>query len=322
MTRRILVTGGTGVLGHGFRAIRAQFPGDEFVLWGSRDCDLSSSDDVLREVAAVRPDALVHCAALSGGIGLTRRHPATILRTNLLMDVNVLEAARRLGVKKTVLSLSVGMYPANAPLPLKEESMHEGMPHEAAASYAFGKRLVDPLIRAYRAEYGISAIGLVPNGIFGEHDHFHAEQGTMLASLIRRFHEQRDGKGPIVVWGDGTPLREYTHAPDLARAYMWALDNYDQPQVLNVGSTEERSVREIAMMIADLMGIDRTRIVFDTTKPAGAARRNTDNSRFLTLSGFSYTPFAEALASTIRWYTETMRTSPESVRFGSKIAGC
>jgi len=291
------------------------------MFWGSRDCDLTDFGAVLSSMRAVAPDAVIQAAALSGGIGLTTRHPATVFRKNLLMDINVLEAARELNIGKVVLSLSVGMYPTAAPLPLREESMHDGLPHESAASYAFAKRMVDPLLRSYRREYGMSVIGLVPNGIFGEHDHFNAEEGTMLASLIQRFHAHRNEGGPITVWGDGSPLREYTYAPDMARAYLWGLEHYDEPQVLNVGSTEEHSIRETAFMIADSLAINRDRIVFDTTKPSGIARRGTDNSKFLSASGFAYTPFAEALSRTVLWYSKTVQEAPQELRTASKITG-
>ena len=141
----------------------------------------------------------------------------------------------------------------------------------------------------------------------------------MLASLIQRFHENREGNDPIVVWGDGTPMRQYTYAPDLARAYMWMLDHYDDPQILNVGSSEEHSVRDIAHMIADALEIDRGRIAFDESKPSGASRRNTDVSRFQKLSGIVFTPFREALSQTVRWYVDTAANTPDILRTQSKI---
>lgn len=304
MYKKILVTGGTGLLGTGIRAVADEYPQSEFVLFGSKDCNLARFDETLRFVDRHQPDAIVHTAALSGGIQYSRKYPATLLRENVLMNLFVLEAARLLGVRKTILTLSTGMYPPAAPNPIKEAYMHDGAPHESNYSYSFAKRLIDPSIRAYRTEYGVNVIGLISNGIFGENGNFRHEESVMVAALIRRFYEQRNSREPIVIWGDGSPLREYTYSKDMARAFLWCLDHYDDSQCLHVGSTEEHSVGEIAYMIAEIMGIDPSRIVFDATKPSGIFKKGTDNSRFVELSGFLYTPFRVGLESTIKWFSE------------------
>jgi len=220
------------------------------------------------------------------------------------MNLFVLEAARRCRTAKVVMALSSGMYPSAAPLPLKETCLHDGPPHASNYSYAFAKRLVEPCVRAYRAEFGMNVVGLVPNGIFGEHDNFDPETGTFIAALIRRFYDGRHADAPLVVWGDGAPRREVTYARDIARAFMWAVLHYDAPEILNIGTTEEHSIREIAGLIADVLGIDRRRLVFDPSRPSGIFRKSTDNSRFLALSGFRYTPFAEGLRNTIAWLAQ------------------
>lgn len=232
------------------------------------------------------------------------KYPATLLRDNVLMNMYVLEAARIHNIKKTVMTLSTGMYPVNAPHPIREEYIHDGYPDESNYSYSFAKRLIDPSIKAYRAECRMNVIGLVSNGIFGENGNFHPEESVMLTALIRRFYENKDNNSTIVVWGDGSPLREYTYSQDMARAFMWCLDNYDDAQTLHIGSTEEHSVKEIAFMVADMMGIDKKRIEFDTSKPMGISKKSTDNSKFTSVSHFQYTPFRVGLEKTIRWFTE------------------
>lgn len=302
--KRILVTGGSGVIGTAIRSIDSEYEGREFRYIASRDCNLTRLDETLALVNEYKPDAILHTAALAGGVQLSRAYPATLLRDNLLMNVNILEAARLGGVGKTVMSLSNGMYPENAPLPLCEESIHDGVPHESNYSYSFAKRLVEPSIKAYHHEYGLNVIGLVPNGIYGENANFKYDEAGMVSSLIRRFYENRLSDAPIVIWGDGSPLREYTYSKDLARAYMWCLDNYDQQQILNVGSTEEHSVKEIAMIIAGQLGISEDRLFFDTSKPAGIPRRSTDNSKFVGISGFRYTSIRDGLKHTITWLSQ------------------
>jgi len=229
------------------------------------------------------------------------------------MNSNVLEASRINHVRKTVMTLSTGMYPTNAPNPIKEEYMHDGHPHESNYSYSFAKRLVDPSIKAYRAEYGMNVIGLISNGIFGENANFRPEESIMLAALIRRFYENKDKDTTIEIWGDGSPLREYTYSQDMARAFMWCLDHYNNSQTLNIGSTEEHSVKETAYMIADIMGVERNRIQFDTSKPNGIYKKSTDNSRFLSLSEFQYTPFQVGLEKTIEWFSRNYHQA-EAVR--------
>ena len=316
---RILVTGGNGVVGMALKAIQNDFGGYEFVFSSSSVCNLCRMDEVIRYVADVKPTHVLHTAAVSGGIGLSMSSPATVLRDNVLMNFSVLEAARAQKVQKVVMTLSTGMYPVDAPNPIKEEYIHNGPAHPSNYSYAYAKRLVEPMIRAYRQEYGMCVVGVVPNGIYGEHDCFNYDDATVLASLVRRFSEHRHDGEPIVIWGDGRPLREFTYAQDIARAYMWVLEHYDAPEVLHIGTTEEHSIGEIARMIAEEAGVNVTRLMFDTSKPSGQLRKSTDNSRFVGLSGFTYTPLKEGLRRTVRWFCEAFDHDPRSIRMARKV---
>ena len=313
MYRKILVSGGSGLLGTAVKAVVEEYPGREFVLFDSAQCDLTDAAATRRFVAGHQPDAILHLAAVAGGVEFSTRHPARLLRDNVLMTFSVLDAARAEGVRKTVMMLSSGMYPEAAPNPLTEDAVHDGRPHASNYSYAHAKRLIEPAIHAYRREHGMSVIGLVPNGIFGENANYAEGESAMVMALIRRFYENRDGDGKLVIWGDGSPLREYTYSRDLARASLWCLDRYDEAQVLNIGSTEEHSVRDIACMIADLLGIDRARLEFDRSKPGGVHRKSTDNSRFVGLSGFRHTPFRVGLEHTVRWFCDNY-AKPGAVR--------
>ncbi len=304
MKKKVLVTGGSGLVGTALETIGHEALQYEFEFSRSGDCDLTRYDALLEVLSRQKPQAILHLAAVRGGISLSSAHPATILRDNVLMGLHVLEAARVHNVGKVVMGLSSGMYPAGAPQPIKEECIHEGAPHESNYGYAFAKRLLEPAIRAYRSEFHMNVIGLVPNGIYGENDNFDEETSTFIAALIRRFYENRAGSGPIVVWGDGTPLRELTYSKDIARAFLWALDHYDSEQILNIGTSEEHSIREIAFLIADIMGIDKTRIAFDPKRPNGIARKATDNSKFLSLSGFRHMSLREGLVNTVRWFQD------------------
>jgi GDP-L-fucose synthase len=292
----------SGILGATLRQTRGQYPGVEWTFSSRADCDLRDPRACIAYMSRVRPDAILQLAAVSGGIGLSMRQPATMLRDNVLINLSVLEAARQLGIGKLVLALSSGMYPAEAPQPIAETSIHDGPAHDTNYGYAYAKRLLAPAVRAYREEFGLNVIGLVPNALYGPFDRFDQESGTVVRALIRRFHEARDGGGPVVVWGDGTPLRELTYAEDAARAFMWGLDHYDDARILNVGCNDEHSIRDIALAIADQLGIDRSRVTFDRSRPAGIPRRRTDNTEFVKRSGFRFTPFGEGLRRTVAWY--------------------
>lgn len=307
---RILVTGASGAIGGALADIApAEFADRDFVFASSRDCDLTDAKKTIEYVASVQPDAIIHLAAVAGGVGLNKEHPASLLRDNVRMSLNVLEAARLSSVAKVVMTLSSGTYPSSAPLPLKEDDLHSGNADGSNYGYAYAKRLIEPMIRAYREEFGMHVVGLLPNNTIGAHSSFRESDSGVVAALIRRFYENREGDVPLVVWGDGSPLREISDAKDIARIFMWALDTYDDAQVLNVGTTEELSIKEIAFTIADTLGIDRDRIVFDTTKPSGPARKSTDDSRLRALYPFTYAAARDTIAETARYFVDSMKDS-------------
>ncbi len=319
MYKKVLVTGGTALVGSAIRSIQDHYPKREFVFIGSRDCNLTNRDETFEYLRSCKPDAIIHLAALSGSISLSSKHPATMLRDNVLMNLYILEAARIFGVEKVVMTLTSGMYSTDAPIPIKEEYIHDGSPHESNYGSSFAKRLIEPSIRAYRSEYGLNVIGLVPNGMFGEGDNFNYEDAPLVPALIRRFYECRQEDAKINIRGDGMPLREYTYSADIAKVFMWCLDNYDDAQILNIGSTEEHSIREIAYMIADALSIDKRRIDFDAPQSVGIFRKSTDNTKFTRLSNFVYTPFKDGLKKTVKWFCDTYERSPKDIRIGSKL---
>jgi len=320
MLKKVVVTGSSAVAGSAVRAVHQEYP-SEFIFMTSKDCNLCDAGQTMAFFEKTKPDGIIHLAAVSGGIGLSLKHQGSMLRDNVLMNLNVMEAARKLNVQKLVMTLTTGAYPPAAPLPLKEEYLHDGQPHGSNYGSSFAKRLVEPAIRGYREEYGLNVVGLIPNGIFGEHDNFNYDDAPMLPALIRRFYENRNTTDEIVIWGDGTPLREYTYSRDVAHVFLWALYNYNDGQVLNSGTTEELSIKEIALLIAKNVGVDPARIRFDTNKPNGVFRKGTDNSRVRALSDYKYTPFAEGLERTIRWFVDTYENRRHELRLYSKTKG-
>lgn len=318
MYKKILVTGSSAVLGTAIKKLSLDLE-KEFIFWTSKDCDLTNIDDTIIKIKKINPDAIIHLAAKSGGIGLSRKFQASMLRDISLMNISVLEAARLNKVKKTIMTLTTGMYPPDAPLPLKEETMHYGDPHESNYGSSFAKRMIDPLIRSYRDEFNLNVIGLIPSGIFGENDNFNLEDAPMLPALIRRSYEAKLSGKKIEVWGDGTPLREYTYSEDLAKIYIWALENYDSEQSINIGTTEENSIKDISYMIGNLMNIDPENYFFNKKKKNGVFRKNIDNTKFIKLNNFKYTPFKIGLEKTIKWFIENYNSADNKIRLQKKI---
>ena len=299
-----MVTGGSSVIGGGLKSVIAknEYPGRDFIFTTSQECNLLDSAATKKFVAEAQPDAILHFAAVAGGAQFTLEHPASLLRDNILMNFNVVEAARLAGVKKVVMVLSAAMYPLSAPIPMKEESIHIGNPHETNYGYAFAKRLIDPMAKAYHKEYGMEVVGIIPGAIIGPWSSFNPAASTAVPALIRRFYENREGNDPLVVWGDGSPLRQFTADEDVGRIAMWCADNYNDPQMLNVSTAEETSIKDAAYMIAEFLKIDPKRVTFDATKPPGTYRQTLDNTRFVALSNFKYVPARETIQRTTEYF--------------------
>ncbi len=315
MHKRILVTGGSAVAGDGLKSAvqKGEYPGREFVFPRSKELDLLDPEAAKRFVADWKPDAIVHFAAVSGGIQLTLEHPASVMRDNIAMNFNLLEAARAAGKPKVIMTLSAACYPLKTPVPMKEEFLHEGYPHETNYSYAFAKRLIEPMAKAYKKEYGMDVAGIIPGAIIGPRSNFSPSGSTAVPGMIRRFYENRDGKESLTVWGDGSPVRQFTSDEDIGRIAMWCVDNYSGTDLLNVSTPEEISIRDAAYLIAEFMHIEPKRITFDTSKPNGTPSQSVDSSRFLKLSNFKYMPSREAIRRTVEYFAANY-PDPEKLR--------
>lgn len=313
--KKILVTGGSAVAGDGLKSVieKGEYPGREFVFPRSRELNLLDFESTKKFIADWKPDAVIHFAAISGGIQLTLDHPASVMRDNILMNFNVAEAARLAGVQKVLMTLSAACYPLDTPLPMKEEFLHKGYPHETNYSYAFAKRLIDPMVKAYKKEYGLEMVGIIPGAIIGPKSNFNPAGSTAVPGMIRRFYEEREGTDPLVVWGDGSPVRQFTSDEDIGRIAMWCIDTYDDTELLNVSTSEETSIKEAAYMIAEFMGLDKNRLTFDTSKPAGTHSQSLDNSKFVGLSHFKYAPARETIRRTVEYFAANY-PDPEKLR--------
>jgi len=299
----VLVTGGAGFLGTNV-VDRLRAKGlDPFVPRRS-DYDLTVAADTERLFADARPELVLHLAAEVGGIGANQANPGRYWYANLMMGAHVLEQSRLHGVGKVVIAGTICAYPKFAPIPFREEDLWAGYPEETNAPYGIAKKTLLVGAQGYREQYGTNAVFLLPVNLYGPRDNSNLETSHVIPALIRKMLEARDrGEPNIVLWGDGSPTREFLYVDDCAEGIVLAAERYDGPEPVNLGTGNEISIRDLAALIAELTGYDGE-IVWDTDKPNGQPRRRLDVSRAEALFGFrASTPLREGLERTIAWYT-------------------
>jgi GDP-L-fucose synthase len=299
----VLVTGGTGFLGsHVAAEMRAT--GAHVVACGSDDYDLRRRAAIDRMLEETRPDAVVHLAAVVGGIGANRAEPGRFFYENAVMGIELLEACRIAGVPKVLAALTVCAYPKDTPVPFREADLWDGYPEETNAPYGLAKKMQLVQAQAYREQYGCNFVTLLPVNLYGPGDNFDLESGHVIPAMIRKFSEANAaGTDTIELWGDGSATREFLYVDDAARAFRLALERYDSADPVNVGSGEEISIRALAVLIAELTGFEG-RIEWDTSKPNGQPRRMLDTSRARDAFGFEATvTLREGLERTIAAFT-------------------
>ncbi len=303
--KRVCVTGGAGFLGSYVTAkLRARGAKDVFIP-RIEDYDLVKPEDIKRMLDDSRPDVILHLAAHVGGIGANREHPAEFFYDNLMMGVQLMHQSWLLGVEKFVALGTVCAYPKFTPVPFSEDDIWEGYPEETNAPYGLAKKMLLVQAQAYREQYGFNAIFLLPVNLYGPRDNFDPRSSHVIPALIRKCLEAQDaGQDEIVVWGDGSPTREFLYVEDAAEGILLAAEKYDGSEPVNLGSGREISIKDLALLIARLTEF-KGRMVFDTTKPNGQPRRALNTARAEKYFGFrAATNFEEGLKRTVDWYRE------------------
>ena len=312
--KRVTVTGGAGFLGSCVvEQLRARGCKDIFVP-RSRDYNLVHASDVTRMYDDSRPDLVIHLAARVGGIGANLANPATFFYENLMMGAQVMEEARLRGVKKFVAVGTICAYPKFTPVPFKEEDLWNGYPEETNAPYGLAKKMLLVQAQAYRQQYGFNAVFLLPVNLYGPGDKCDPMSSHVIPALIKKCVDAREhGEPEIVVWGTGTPTREFLYVEDAAEAIALAAERYDKADPVNIGSGFEISIRELVELIARHTDFRGT-VVFDPTRPDGQPRRRLDTSKAQREFGFrAKTPFEEGLRRTIDWYRQLVARSAEAI---------
>lgn len=303
-SQSVIVTGGGGFVGQHVVAHLEQVGAGRIVVPRRRDFDLREKDDVVR-LYRQNPDAtmVIHLAATVGGIGANRKYPGTYFYDNLMMGALLLEHARLAGIPRFVGVGTICSYPKFTPIPFHEDDLWNGYPEETNAPYGLAKKMLLVQGQAYRAEFGYHAIHLLLVNCYGPGDKFDLESSHVIPALIRKMTEAREqGLDHVVLWGDGSPTREFIYVKDAAQGIALAAAHYDSPQPVNLGSGFEISIKDLAETIAGLVGFEGD-IRWDTSKPNGQPRRQLDVSRAEREFGFrATTSFADGLRETVAWY--------------------
>ena len=306
--RRVCVTGGAGFLGsYVLEKLRERGVKDIFVPH-IEEYNLVHPDTVKRMLTDAQPDIVIHLAANVGGIGANRARPAEFFYDNLMMGAQLIHESWKMGVEKFVAIGTVCAYPKFTPVPFQENELWNGYPEETNAPYGLAKKMMLVQSQAYRHQYGFNSIFLIPVNLYGPRDNFNLATSHVIPALIRKCLEaQERGEAEVVVWGDGTPTREFLYAEDAAEGIILATERYNDSEPVNLGSGQEISIRDLAELIARLTDFDG-RLVWDTTKPNGQPRRALDISRAEEFFGFrAKMPFEEGLRLTIEWYRKHRR---------------
>jgi len=297
---RVLVTGGGGFLGSHL-VERLQEDGHDVFVARRRDFDLTREQEAIELFDEARPELVFHLAAEVGGIGANRANPGRYWYANVVMGAHVLEQARRVETRKVVLAGTVCAYPKFTPVPFREDDLWDGYPEETNAPYGVAKKSVLVGAQAYRDQYGLDAIFLLPANLYGPRDNFHPTNAHVIPDLIRKMVDSSD---EVVLWGDGSPTREFLYVEDCVDGFVAAAERYDGPEPVNLGSGAEISIRALAELVAELVGFEG-RIEWDASMPNGQPRRSLDASRARDLFGWeARTPLREGLERTIAWYRE------------------
>jgi GDP-L-fucose synthase len=301
--KRIIITGGHGFLGSHLVERLAQLGAGPLESPRSAQCDLVDPSAVRALFQEFRPDVVFHLAARVGGIGANQKNPGAYFHDNMMMGVNVLEQGRHAGVQKIVMVGTICAYPKFAPVPFREADLWNGYPEETNAPYGVAKKALMVMADAYRRQYGLNSICLLPVNLYGPRDNFDLEMSHVIPAMIRKFLEaMARGEREVVLWGDGSPTREFLYVDDCAEALILAAQRYDQSDPVNVGAGFEISIRALAELIAKLVGYDGD-LRWDTARPNGQPRRMLDTRLALERFGFkARTSLEEGLTRTIAWY--------------------
>jgi GDP-L-fucose synthase len=290
--KKLLVTGANGLVGSSI--ISDIKIGKEF--------DLRNSEETNKIFELHKPTHVIHCAGKVGGLSANMNYKGEFFYDNIMINTNVIESARKHNVKKLVSFLSTCIFPNEIEYPITEKKIHFGEPHISNYPYAYAKRMADIQIRAYREQYGVEYVSVIPTNIYGPNDNFSLNNGHVIPMLLHKLYLAQKNNTDFIVWGSGKPLREFIYSKDIAKLSEWALDNYNESEPIIFGNSEEISIEDLVDLLVKEFNF-KGNVVFDKSKPDGQFRKPSDNSKLKTyLPNFKFTPIEEGLKETINWF--------------------
>jgi GDP-L-fucose synthase len=297
----ILVTGGTGMVGHAFARVKTDH---NLILVGSRDYDLVTIKDTTKMFSSLKPDAVVHLAARVGGVKGNSDYVAQYFSDNIRINTNVLDCAMLNNIPKVISLLSTCIYPDKVAYPLTEEQIHNGVPHSSNFGYAYAKRMIDVQNQAIRSQYGLKYTSLIPNNLYGPNDNFGLYNSHVIPAMIRKIFEGKINDSSVVFWGDGKPLREFTFADDIANIVLKMI-SIDHLSPINIGNPGEHSIEDVAKTLCNILDYDFKKIIWNKSYPSGQLRKPSSNKKFKEIfPRFEYTELKVGLEKTCEWFVE------------------
>ena len=289
---KLLVTGGNGLVGS---AINTD-------IKIGREFDLTSQIETDKAFKLHNPTHVIHCAGKVGGVGSNMKYKGNFFYENIMINTNVIESCRKHNVEKLLAFLSTCIFPDNVEYPLNEKKIHLGPPHTSNDAYAYAKRMADIQIRAYREQYGLNYISVIPTNIYGINDNFSLEHGHVIPMLIHKLYLAEINKTDFVVWGSGKPLREFIFSKDIAILSEWAINNYNEPEPIIFTNSQEISIMNLVDLLVKELNF-KGKVKFDSTKPDGQFRKPSDNRKLKSyLPDFNFTTIEDGLKETVNWF--------------------
>lgn len=312
--KTLLITGAHGFLGQAVVEEFARNPGSftRIETFRSTQYDLRDQAQVKAVIQDKKPDAIIHLAAVVGGIGANQKYPGTFFYENLMMGAQLIEEARLFGIKKFVALGTICSYPKFTPVPFKESDIWNGYPEETNAPYGLAKKMLLVQLQAYKQEYGFNGISLLPVNLYGPRDNFDLNSSHVIPAMLRKFHEAKErGASEVTLWGDGSPSREFLYVDDAARAIRLALERYDGSDPVNIGSGQEIHMKNLAETVKKVVGFEGE-IIWDTSKPNGQPRRCLDISKAKEFGFSANMTLPMGLDITYRWFLDNFEAIKEN----------
>ncbi len=298
--KKTLVTGAGGLVGYAIRQLNPE----NTVYITRKNADLTDFALTKKIFEEIKPNRVIHLAAEVAGIGGNIIHSGEFFRNNIMINVNVLEAARLAGVDKLISFMSTCVFPDPCTYPLNEKDIHFGPPHSSNAGYAYAKRMLEVQSNAYRKEWGCNFIVAIPTNIYGENDFWNLKDGHVIPSLIHKCYLAKKNNEDLQVWGSGKPLREFIYSQDIAKLILWAMKEYNEDTPIIFSNGKEKSIKKLVELVVKQMNF-RGKVIFDTTKPEGQYRKPSDTRKLKKyLPNFKFTPLKEGIKNTVEWFIE------------------